>query len=326
MGLLLDDAINTPVWSDEPDIHVLHPDAKWQAELNGVANDELAIRTLNSKVFESSTKITHGRLSKEIESHMSRLKTGPHGPKQSCDLFFSITGDIDVKKINVSHYREYIERVKENDNWNERTKYNREVELRSLLSGIEADHNLTFGFLRRKLHYKKPEGQKIQYSFEQVKTALKHATGNVRTSLLLGLNCGFYWSDITALSPDIIQDDYIIAGRVKNQNKSKLVGTWKLWSETKNCLEYLVPMPHQQKLIKEFKAFKDEHGLPSHKALRKTVAQEIQDLVGEEESRLYRCEKASGTHGSHYIVNYTPEQVKKLDKALVIVAKKYGIK
>jgi len=51
-------------------------------------------------------------------------------------------------------------------------------------------------------------------------------------------------------------------------------------------------------------------------ALRKTVAQWIHDIAGEEVSKnLYRAE-GYGTHYTSYVCTITPEQTAKLDTAL----------
>lgn len=76
---------------------------------------------------------------------------------------------------------------------------------------------------------------------------------------------------------------------------------------------------------KQWEQFQTKHNLPEHKALRKTVAQLIQDNVGETEARLYRCEGVEGTHGKNYIKNFTPEQIKKKDNALLVVGKMIGV-
>lgn len=51
-------------------------------------------------------------------------------------------------------------------------------------------------------------------------------------------------------------------------------------------------------------------------ALRKTVAQWVQEFTGEEESRILFRAEGYGTHYSSYVCNLTPEQVGKLDRAL----------
>lgn len=64
------------------------------------------------------------------------------------------------------------------------------------------------------------------------------------------------------------------------------------------------------------------HRVAGVMALRKTVAQWIQEVSGEEESRiLYRAE-GYGTHYSSYVCNLTAAQVEKLDKALDKVREK----
>ena len=58
---------------------------------------------------------------------------------------------------------------------------------------------------------------------------------------------------------------------------------------------------------------------PNIRLCGRRPAQVIQDHkeLGEEESLLFRGESRQGTHHKNYIKKYTPEQVAKLDKALM---------
>jgi len=108
---------------------------------------------------------------------------------------------------------------------------------------------------------------------------------------------------------------------------------WKLWPETVAVLQYGYDPQTQRKdyklyrgqLERAYQQIREKYGLPEHMALRKTVAQWIQELTGEEESRiLYRAE-GYGTHYGSYVCNLTDAQVAKLDKALEMVrAKVFG--
>jgi hypothetical protein len=60
------------------------------------------------------------------------------------------------------------------------------------LKRVEADHRLALGSIRNPDYKREPPvGQKIQWNFEQVQTALKNARATARTVLMLPLNCGF---------------------------------------------------------------------------------------------------------------------------------------
>jgi hypothetical protein len=164
-----------------------------------------------------------------------------------------------------------------------------------------------------------PEGDKVQYTIEQVRTALANATGIARTALLLGLNFGFYASDIVELD----EKEHVINGgthvsKVRKKmahRKTKVKPVWLIWPETKEAMTFGIK---PRDLQREWDKFREKFGLPEHKALRKTTAQVIQDHeeLGEEHSLLFRGESKQGTHHKNYIRKYTPEQVIKLDKAL----------
>ncbi len=266
-------------------------------------------------------------LKAEIASAIQRAKArNPKGKgwfsiRQFLEMFGDITGDISFRNITVKHYREYWEKVKA-EKWSDRNRANAMQTLNTFLKRLEADHDLRFTF-RQNPEYRitAGEGQKTQYTVEQVKTALQNATDIARTALLLGLNCGFYWGDLTSLKPQhIIDGGYLKKGRKKNEKKPvQVVGTWKLWPETIEAIQYGLT---KWQLEEAYRQFREAHDLPEHKALRKTVAQMIQDDIGETEARLYRCEGVGGTHGRSYIKNFTPPQVAKLEAALLHVRAK----
>ena len=67
------------------------------------------------------------------------------------------------------------------------------------------------------------------------------AEGIARTVLLLGLNCGFYASDIIELKPEHFDGMHITKARAKNKRngvQKGFVGKWKLWPETVAALRY----------------------------------------------------------------------------------------
>lgn len=337
------------------DTPVLHPDMQETADmlsLAGVDQDMLTIGILNNLAASKPAKVRDS-IKTEADLFVERKKAKGHNGwyavKQAIDMFVSVTGDIPLHDVNVHHYRTFNDKVMEYPTWGDRTKANQQQTVKSFLSRVEADHNVSYGFLRnRDYNLQTPEGNKVQYTIDQVRTALEKATGNVRLALLLGLNCGFYWGDICTLTKDMYvtpdrdvttnkvvyvtmtsdmhdKPAYLQRHREKNKHKKPLlVACWRLWGETEKALHF-GPLPSQRRMSEHYLAFQLQHNLPSHKALRKTTAQLIQDHVGETESRLFRCETRGDTHHSSYIVHYTPEQVAKLEKALLQVAKLYGI-
>lgn len=84
-----------------------------------------------------------------------------------------------------------------------------------------------------------PEGNKVQYTSEQVRTALANATGIARTALLLGLNCGFTKADIG----EFVEQEHVINGgthisKVRSKlphKQTKVKPVWWLWPETKEA-------------------------------------------------------------------------------------------
>ena len=259
-------------------------------------------------------------LKEEIASAIERAKArNPKGKgwfsiRQFLEMFGDTTGDISFRDITVKHYRSYWEKVKA-EKWSDRNRANAMQTLNTFLKRLEADHDLRFSFKNNpEYRIAGGEGKKLQYSLEQVKTALQNAKGIARTALLFGLNCGLYWGDIRTLKPEHFIDGYMKKARQKNEKKdSPVIGTWKLWPETIEALQYGLTKWQLEEAYRQLRA---AHNLPEHKALRKTIAQLIQDEVGETEARLYRCEGVGGTHGRSYIKNFTPPQIAKLEAAL----------
>jgi hypothetical protein len=166
-----------------------------------------------------------------------------------------------------------------------------------------------------------PEGEKVQYTLEEVKTALANAEGIARTALLLGLNCGFYASDMQELDEEHVINGGTHISKVRaklRHKKSKVKPVWLLWPETKEVMRFKVA---KRDMEREYMKLRTKFNLPEHKALRKTVTQMIQDHpdLGEEYALLYRGESKGGTHYKNYIRHYTSAQVEKLDKALAKV-------
>lgn len=269
-------------------------------------------------------------LKKEIETYVARYKKKDNKQwydiQRALDLFLEATGNISLKKIDVHHYRTFLEildREQQEHNWTQRTKQNRQRVIHTFLKSIEADHNLVFSFIRNK-KYRIRTGpvDQTKYTLEQVRLALQHAEGITRTALLLGLNCGFYWSDIIELEAKHFDGTHITKARAKNKRDGVQTGfmsRWKLWPETIEALQFGL---QRTALMREYTKLRKKYDLPEHMALRKTVAQWIQEVAGEEESKvLYRAE-GYGTHYDSYVCNLTPDQVGKLDRALDKVREK----
>ncbi len=327
---MLTEAINVPAHSiDYADIPVLHPDVEYAAKILGLDSDELGIGLLNSLIPLPPTKpkVKDG-IKHEAEMYIKRhLAKGHHGHyqvRQAVGLFTEQTGDISVQEVNVHHWRKYHSAVTKHATWGKRTQVNQVRTVITFLKRIESDHNVSYGFIRNPdYRILCPEGQKVQYTIDQVKLALKYATGSVRFALLIGLNTGAYWGDIRTLKPEMIQDNRLVRSRQKLAYKqSQITGSWLLWKCT---LESLVFDSTKRKLESAYSVFAKQHNLPPHKALRKTTAQLIQDHVGESEARLFRGEGGGDTHNKNYIKPFTELAVQKLDNALQVVAKLYGL-
>lgn len=310
--------------TDTADIPVLHPDMKTVAAFLG--EDEFITRLLNSLAPKPIPKAEslQAEVDAFIERHKAKGHKGWYSVKTALDLFTQATGKIRLQDITVQHYRKFIELVNAYATWGERSKANAQRCINTFLKRLGADHNISYGFIRNPEYQRSvPDGQRLQYTIEEVKTALQQATGINRTALLLGLNCGFYWGDMTELQEKHFDGNRINKGRAKNNHKkTKIVGSWLLWEDTKKHLQYGLT---KLELQREWMKFMAKHSLPEHKALRKTVAQWIHDHVGEEEARLYRCEKGNGTHHTNYIKPFSPAQMAKLDKALMQLAKLLGL-
>lgn len=312
------------------DMPIVNPLVAPLANELGIEDDDYIRLSILEDKFIKPAIPKKDSLKNEIEIYIARHKAKEHkgwyDTKAALDLFFSACGDIPFREVDTTHYRKFLELLEKQETWGERTRINRQRIVHTFLKRIEADYNVFFGFIRNP-DYKKatPDGKKIRYSFEQVQTALKEATGDVRFALLMGLNAGFYWSDLAELTTDhFINGERIEKGRAKNKNKgTPMVGSWLLWDETKTVLQYgpqdkLGKKRYSRRLWEHFDTFAKKHGLPDHSALRKTVQQWIEDKCGERQSRLYRCEKPHGNHGKYYS-SFTPEQKAELDTALTTV-------
>ena len=313
---------------DHGDGPAVHPDMRAHAEVLDAAGEltEIKIRVLNDLAPKPIPKTESLRA--EIDAYVNRDKAkGGKGwfvTRQYLNMFFEVTGDIPFRDITVSHYREFIEQVNDNENWGQRTKANVQQCLHMFLRSLEADHDdVRFPFVgNSKYRIKGGDGQKVQWTLDQVKTALTHATGDARLMLLMGLNCGFYTGDVMELAPEHFDGTHINKHRAKNRNKpDTFVASWLVWEETKKVMSF---GKKKWPLEEAWRQFRDQHDLPEHSDLRKTVAQWIEDSPeagGEQVARLFRCEKAKGNHGRFYS-KFTPAQRDMLDKALRFIEKK----
>lgn len=313
--------------TDHLDLPVLHPDAEYHARVLRLENSDWGIGLMNNMI-PAPPKPTANGIKHEadvfLERHRSKDHKGWYPVRQALDLFLEQTGDIPLNAVTVHHWRKLFSALKMHPTWGDRTRYNQLGIVTTFLTRVAADHGLNYGFIRNPdYRLPLPDGRKVQYTLEQVKTALEHATGEVRMALLLGLNAGMSWADMERLTPEMVQNGHIVCPRAKLlYRKNPVVGSWLLWPETKAVLKYGVIV---RRLEVKYTEFKNKHGLPEHKALRKTTAQMIEDEVGEKEARLFRGEGPPGTHGKNYIVSFTPTQVRKLDHALGVVGRLYGL-
>jgi hypothetical protein len=311
--------LSVPEWDiDHADFPAIHPDAKSELSLLGLdENDELAVRVLNSHYLKKAP--VKGGVKQEADRYIDTKKgKDKSNQRAAIDLFTQACGNILVTEITIDHYRKFFALLKKQDNWNDTSKAKNQGRVHTFLHALETDHNHPMPWIGDKRHMLEvPEGDKVQYTIEQVRTALANATGVARTALLLGLNCGFTKADIG----ELVEQEHVIDGgthisKVRSKlkhKKTKVKPVWWLWPETAAALQFGLT---SRDVDREYTKFRMKFNLPEHKALRKTTAQVIEDHVGESESLLFRGESKGGTHYKHYIKKYTPEQVAKLDAAL----------
>ena len=259
------------------------------------------------------------KLKSEIESYVSAARTNQTSIRKYLEMFLDACGgDIPLTEISVEHYRKYVAAVDAVPTWSETSRVYIIRTVASFLKQLETLHSgLNFRFVKAKEFRRiMPDGKKTQWTWEQVRLAIQHATGSNRTMLLMGLNCGAYISDICALKPEMFDGTHIRYVRQKNLNDpikgTKFEGCWKVWPETAEALQYSLSLKTTERT---FKSFRDEHGLPEQSDLRKTAVQWIEDHVGQTEARLFRSENVGGTHGKNYI-KFSDAQRAKLDAAL----------
>lgn len=291
--------------------------------------DDYTVGILNESAAKPQPQQNKSSIIKEVQDYVERYKMKSKSTKSWYNVYRSlkhltdVTGDIPAEDVTAQHYRKVYSYLN-NESYSPNTKDERMKTIKSFLHKVAIDNGLTaYGFIHNKDYtFQRVEGDKEQYTIDQVKIALNNATGDIRTALLLGLNCGFITGDIVTMTPDMISGDYIIRSRDKLKHQHKAIqGSWLMWSETKKSLKFGI------KGIKEkYHVFAEKYNLPSHKALRKTTTQVIHDVVQDSDAaRLFRCERLHGTHGISYIKNFTPAQVKRLAEALKKVAEYYGL-
>ena len=343
----LADARTVPDWDiDHVDGPAVHPDMRQAAALVALDGGEgIITASVLNDLAESRAIPKDVSLTVEAKTYIDSYKKKDNKQwydiQRATDLFLEATGHIRLTEITVQHYRRFLEildREQQAEGWTQRTKQNRQRIIHTFLKHLEADRDdLRFPFVRnKKYRIHTPPPDQTKYELAQVKLALQHATGLQRVGLLLGLNCGFYWSDIAELQAKHCDESHVTKARAKNKRdgvQKGFMSKWKLWPETLAVLQHGHDPQKERKqyklyrgqLERAYQQLRDKYGLPEHMALRKTVAQWIQELTGEEESRiLYRAE-GYGTHYSSYVCNLTDAQVAKLDKALDMVrAKVFG--
>jgi len=314
--------LNHPEWEiDEADLPAVHPDAEGEVDLLASQTDELAIHILNNHYIKRTPQ--KGSVKKEVESYIA-TKTGKdkYNQQAALNLFLQACGNITVKEIDIEVYRKFLVLLKQKEEWSDTTKAKNQGRVHTFLHAIETDYNHPMPWIGDRRHMLEiPEGQKVQYTLEEVKTALANAEGIARSALLMGLNFGFYASDMRELTEEHIINGGTHVSKVRTKlkrRKVKVKPVWLLWPETKAVLQFGLT---KKDVEREYMKLRTKFNLPEHKALRKTVAQLIQDHpdLGEEQSLLYRGVSKGDTHHKNYIRSYTPAQVAKLDKALETV-------
>ena len=204
-----------------------------------------------------------------IDRHKSKGHKGWFDVRKAVGLLTDVTGDVPVEHVTVEHMRAVNAKIKGNPNWGDTTRANLNAIVRDFLRQIAADFNLTcYGFLSNKAYrLKRGKGKKIKYTLEQVQTALKHATGDVRLAVMVGLNTGAIIGDIASMTSDMIVDGRLVRSRAKLQHKDEpLVGSWLLWDETKKVMRYGVG---RRRLQDQYTQFSKKLSLPTHKEVLK---------------------------------------------------------
>jgi hypothetical protein len=321
----------------------VHPDIRDIAnkiQSSGSVLTATTIETLNSLVPRRKPNAVPQSESLRHEARIwidGMKKTGAKNswlaPARHIEFFLEVCGDISIRNITGDHWREFCSRVDAltvHGNGikpiSDPYRYNYRSNVIQFLKNLEAlktNLNLNYAFVRL-FPVVKGEGKKVQFSLDQMKTALAHSEGVVRTMVLCGLNMGFYQGDVLALSEDKIGADGLTTYRakcLKKNAKNPLQMTWWLWNETRCNLRFDLTAAD----LKAFEAFRQEHGLPQFKALRKGAAQWLNDNFGGEVAKAFRCDAGSGCQDKFYIRQASPATIKNLKKALIKFGAALGI-
>jgi hypothetical protein len=256
-----------------------------------------------------ATEVKHA-----LQVHLERTgKTAYyHFTRQALQLLTEVCGQLEPHQLQVDHWRTFFSRVKANPSWNAVTQANMVNAAKRFAKRLSQARGTNFGFIHLpEFLIDVPEGGKVKYTTEEVKTALQHATGLQRLQVLLGSNCGMTAADILTLKPGCIQDGHIVwqrcklarikeGGKVKDY-KSVAVLKHKLWPATLEALTAYDFAATEYALNDGYTKFTRKYHLPPHKALRKTVAQLIEDHYDTDISKHYRGELTGGTHMNNYV-------------------------
>jgi len=160
----LDRAIAVPADDmDHADHLVLHPDFEPVVNLGTVVADDVTIAILNSLKPKPPPKKESFRLEADryCESKHGHDKNTTRVP---IELFLEATGDIGIKDITVQHYRDFLDRLKAKDTWNDDTKARHQRRVHTFLRQLRADHDLRLGFIDNKSYRLPiPDGKKVRW-------------------------------------------------------------------------------------------------------------------------------------------------------------------
>jgi hypothetical protein len=302
------------------DLPVHHPDLQEDVNLGELNTDNaFGVILRNAGVFKNKPK-----REKSILFHRDEFLTAYKTKKAkfsqyktAIDFLLEVVGNIDITKLTVDEWRKFCRKLEEeNERWGKSSKYGVWKKARTFVKNTLDAMNLPYGFLRVNdcCTFTDVEGQKLQYSMEQIKIALKEFTEPVeRKILLLGLNAGLTGSNLVAGSITL-HDGHLFDTRTKTKAK----GIWACWAETAKVLDAKIEMADMQAFLRKTKTL----GLPVQKALRATGAQWVTELENSDVGKLYRAEKGKGVHFNNYVDNGSEPMVARLDKALTTIEKR----